>query len=91
LNWRSTLSRVGGNNCREAAEDWGRRRGRKDNGENADAFWPTSSTDGPPDDESIVEQIARIEGYQVLLVTFRAAGERWLKVPIRAATMCGSD
>jgi len=35
-----------------------------------------------PDGNSIVEHVAGIEDYQVALVTFRAACERWPGVPI---------
>ena len=35
-----------------------------------------------PDGESIVEQVASVEDYQVALVTYRAAVERWPGTPI---------
>jgi hypothetical protein len=35
-----------------------------------------------PDGESIVEHIAGVEDYQVVLATFRAACERWPGTPI---------
>ena len=44
----------------------------------------TTHTGGPctPDGESIVEHIASIEGYQVVLATYHAACERWPGTPI---------
>ena len=35
-----------------------------------------------PDGESIVEHVAGIEDYQVALVTYRAACQRWPGIPI---------
>jgi len=35
-----------------------------------------------PDGESIVEHIAGVEDYQVALVTYRAACQRWPGIPI---------
>jgi len=35
-----------------------------------------------PDGESIVEQVAGVEDYQVALATYRAACERWPGIPI---------
>jgi hypothetical protein len=35
-----------------------------------------------PDGESIVEHVAGIENYQVALVTYRAACQRWPGIPI---------
>ena len=35
-----------------------------------------------PDGESIVEHVAGIEDYQVALVTYRAACQRWPSIPI---------
>ena len=35
-----------------------------------------------PDGESIVEHVAGVEDYQVVLATFRAACERWPGTPI---------
>jgi hypothetical protein len=36
---------------------------------------------GTPDGESIVEHVAGIEDYQVALVTYRAACQRWPGIP----------
>ena len=35
-----------------------------------------------PDGESIVEHVAGIEDYQVALVTYRAACQRWPGIPV---------
>jgi hypothetical protein len=43
---------------------------------------PSASTAGTPDGESVVEHIAGIEDYQLALVTFRAACQRWPGTPI---------
>jgi hypothetical protein len=44
-----------------------------------------------PDGESIVEHVAGVEDYQVALVTYRAAVERWPGTPITLRQWCASD
>jgi hypothetical protein len=41
-----------------------------------------SASTWTPDGESIVEHVAGIEDYQVALVTYRAACQRWPGIPI---------
>jgi hypothetical protein len=42
----------------------------------------TTRTQFTSDGESIVEHVAGIEDYQVALVTYRAACQRWPDIPI---------